>query len=71
MFNEENGFLSIEAIKELLSDNKKYSKDFIIKLLSNKTVDKDKLRMLFESNREGELDTLKTIKQIGGDDLER
>lgn len=62
MFNNETGFLSIDAIKDLLADNKKYSKDFIIKLLNNQVIDKTRLRMLLESNKEGEIDALKTIK---------
>lgn len=62
MFNIETGFLSIDAIKDLLADNKRYSKDFIIKLLNNQIIDKTRLRMLLESNKEGELDALKTIK---------
>lgn len=51
MFNKETGFLSIDAIKDLLADNKKYSKDFIIKLLNNQTIDKTRLKMLLESNK--------------------
>jgi hypothetical protein len=62
MFNKDTGFLSAEAIKEMLADNSKYSKDFIINLLNNQIIDRQKLKLLLESNKEGELDTLKTVK---------
>lgn len=71
MFNKETGFLSTEAIKELLADNNRYSKEFIINLLNNRKIDQQKLKILMESNKQGELETLKTIKSLGGDHLER
>jgi hypothetical protein len=46
MFNKETGFLSAEAIKELLADNSKYSKDFIANLLNNQTIDRQRLKQL-------------------------
>lgn len=53
MFNKETGFLSVDAIKDLLADNNKYSKDFITNLLNNKNIDIKKLQMLIDSNKEG------------------
>jgi len=55
MFNKLTGFLSSEAIKELLADNNKYSKDFIINLLNNRNIDRNRLKQLIDSNKEGEL----------------
>lgn len=71
MFNEQTGILSIDAIKDLLGGNKKYSKDFIIKLLNNKIIDKDRLKSLIQSNKQGQLSSINTIKELGGENLQK
>lgn len=64
------GIFSLEAVKDLLAHNNNFSKDFIIKLLNNTNIDKNKLKELLDSNEEGELDSLRILKQLGGENLE-
>jgi len=52
-----------------LAQNNKFTKDFIIKLLNNGLIDKDKLKELIATNKEGEMDSLRIIKELGGANL--